>query len=76
MKIFASIMLLTAFVLLTGCVEGGKLRTLAPVCEALGDPIEYNSRSIKSDYHAGPKLAPRLDTQNQVGVNLNCPAYK
>lgn len=61
--------------LLGGCTHTGSTQSLAPVCEALGAPIEYNSRNKNSDYHAGPKLAPRLATQNRVGTGLNCTGY-
>lgn len=60
---------------LGGCTASGSVQGLEPVCEALGPPIVYNSKNKNSDYHAGPKLAPRLATQNGVGENLPCPGY-
>lgn len=61
---------------LGGCLlTTGSTESLKPVCEALGPPIRYNGKNKNSDYHAGPKLATRLDQQNDVGVGLPCPGY-
>jgi hypothetical protein len=68
------ILFLTAFILL-GCANQGALESLKPVCEALGDPIKYNPDNKNSPYHAGSKLADRIDQQDQVGANLNCNGY-
>ena len=66
---------LSAIFLLSGCVTDGSTQSLKPICEALGPPIVYNSKNKNSDYHAGPKLAPRLATQNHIGEGLPCPNY-
>ena len=62
---------------LGGCflTATGSITSLTPVCEALGPPIQYNTKNKDSAYHAGPKLAPRLSQQNAVGENLPCPGY-
>lgn len=54
----------------------GEVTTLAPVCDALGQPIIYNSHDRNSAWHAGPLLAPSLAEHNSVGVNLHCPAFE
>lgn len=73
MKMF---IILSSLLLLAGCQTTGQVQSLLPVCTALGAPIEYNSKNKDSDWHAGPKLAPRLAKQNRVGVNLACKAYR
>lgn len=68
--------IIMAALLLGGCASTGSLVSLQPVCEALGDPVPYNSRNPASSWHAGKDLAQVLNQRNQVGVNLSCPAYK
>lgn len=72
------IALLMFILMLAGCASTPDLRptSTAPVCTALIGPIKYNSTNPKSPRHAGPKLAPDLKARNQVGENLNCPAYR
>lgn len=64
-------------ILLGGCPahDPGLVTTLEPVCDALIGPIPY-SKKPESPRHAGPALRPDLAKRNQVGVQLNCPAYK
>ena len=60
---------------MNGCVTTGTVTGLAPVCEALGPPHEYNSRNKNSDWHAGKFVAHRLARDNQVGSGLHCKGY-
>ena len=75
LKIFLVFFLLYAAVVLSGCASSGSTQSLAPVCEALGPPHEYNSKNKNSRVHAGPDLAKRLSRDNQVGTGLNCEGY-
>jgi hypothetical protein len=59
-----------------GCAHNLAATSLSPVCDALEEPITYNSQNAKSNIYAAPGLAPVLAERNRVGVNLNCPAYK
>jgi hypothetical protein len=60
---------------LGGCAATGSTQSLTPVCTALGPPHAYNSHTLTSAIHAGPKLAPRLARDNSVGTQLRCPGY-
>ena len=60
---------------LTGCQTTGTTTSLKPVCAALVGPIRYNSKVLKSLYHAGRKLAPQLAIRNRVWLNLACKKY-
>ena len=64
MKLFSTLFMLATLLvagsMLAGCATvEGSTQSLAPVCEALGPPHEYNSKNKDSAYHAGPKVAPR-----------------
>ena len=62
--------------LLGGCATTKRtVESLTPVCKALGPPHVYNTHNFHSPYHAGPKLAPRLHRDNDVGTNLRCKGY-
>lgn len=69
-----AIILLVA-TMLAGCAASGSVKSLMPVCEALGAPHEYNSKNKNSRVHAGPDLAKRLSRDNLVGTGLKCEGY-
>ncbi len=62
--------------LVGGCDPGAlPPATLAPICEALGDPLKYNSSNKMSQRYAAALLAMDLKQRNQVGRNLHCPKF-
>ena len=73
--IVVAVILLAVAIILGGCASSGSTQSLAPVCEALGPPHEYNSKNKNSRVHAGPDLAKRLHRDNLVGTGLRCEGY-
>lgn len=49
---------------------------LSAVCQALQDPIKYNSQNKLSKRYAAQLLALDLKQRNQLGERLHCPAFR
>ena len=64
--------------LLAGCGAKGLTTSMLPVCDALLGPIKTNSAKPSSKRYLPPSstdLRADIKARNQVGTNLNCPAY-
>lgn len=67
---------LAAALLLAGCqTDGVGPTTRAPICDALGKPLRYNTYKITSGRYAGKELALDLHQRNLVGQNLGCRGF-
>jgi hypothetical protein len=75
MLLMLAVLVITGFVLAGCATVPGEVKSLKPVCDALGPPHVYNAKNKDSPWHAGPKVAPRLRRDNNVGENLRCPGY-
>ena len=71
--LFMVLILIIFGAMLASCATApGPSTKISPICEAIGPKFKYNTHNKNSDFHAGPKLAPRLSQQNDVHDGLHC----